>query len=130
MSKIIVNADGKNFEFPMRLKYLPPPAAFVGAKKGGSISSAELKAIGAVIAKLEDSDFEAPYRVVSYKIGAVGGPVQLYQEFPNEGNRWSGQAASLISRCGPGSRVFFDQIKVVGPDGRNREIPGMNFTLK
>jgi gliding motility-associated protein GldM len=130
MSKIIVNADGKNFEFPMRLKYLPPPAAFVGAKKGGSISSAELKAIGAIIAKLEDSDFEAPYRVVSYKIGAVGGPIQLYQEFPNDGNRWNGQAASLITRCGPGSRVFFDQIKVVGPDGRNREIPGMNFILK
>ncbi|OQP46563.1 gliding motility protein GldM [Niastella populi] len=130
MSKIVVNANGKNFEFPMRLKYLPPPAAFVGSKKSGSISSAELKAIGAVIAKLEDSDFEAPFRVVSYKIGAVGGPIQLYQEFSNEGNRWNGQAASLISRCGPGSRVFFDQIKVVGPDGRNREIPGMNFTLK
>jgi gliding motility-associated protein GldM len=130
MSKIVVNANGKNFEFPMRLKYLPPPAAFIGAKKGGSISSAELKAVGAVIAKLEESDFEAPYKVLSYKVGAVGGPIQLYQEFSNEGNRWNGQALGLISRCGPGSRVFFDQIQVVGPDGRKREIPGMNFTLK
>lgn len=130
MSKIVVNADGKVFEFPMRLKYLPPPAAFVGSKKGGSIGSAELKAIGAVIAKLEDSDFEAPYKVVSYNVGAVGGPLQMYQTFPNEGNRWSGQAASLITRCGPGTRVFFDQIQVVGPDGRKREIPGVNFLLK
>jgi hypothetical protein len=130
MSKIVVTADGKRFEFPMRLKYLPPPAAFVGSKKGGAISSAELKAIGAVIAKLEDSDFEAPYKVVSYNVGAVGGPLQMYQTFPNEGNRWSGQAASLISRCGPGTRVFFDQIQVVGPDGRKREIPGVNFLLK
>lgn len=130
MSKIVVNADGKNFEFPMRLKYLPPPAAFIGAKKGGNISSAELKAVGAVIAKLEESDFMAPFQVISYKVGAVGGPIQLYSEAVNEGNRWSGQAASLITRCGPGSRVFFDQIQVVGPDGRKREIPGMNFTLK
>lgn len=130
MSEIVVSADGKTFKFPMRLKYLPPPAAFIGSKKGGAISSAELKAIGAVLAKLEESDFEAPYRVVSYKVGAVGGPIQLYQEFQNDGNRWSGQAASLITRCGPGTRVFFDQIHVVGPDGRNREIPGMNFTLK
>ncbi|MCS3802319.1 gliding motility protein GldM [Niastella sp. OAS944] len=130
MSKIVVNADGKNFEFPMRLKYLPPPAAFIGAKKGGNISSAELKAVGAVIAKLEESDFMAPFQVVSYTVGAVGGPVQLYSEANNEGNRWSGQAASLISRCGPGSRVFFDKIQVIGPDGRKREIPGMNFTLK
>jgi gliding motility-associated protein GldM len=130
MSKIVVTADGKRFEFPMRLKYLPPPAAFVGAKKGGSIGAAELKAIGAVIAKLEDSDFEAPYKVVSYTVGAVGGPLPMYQTFPNEGNRWSGQAASLISRCGPGTRVFFDQIQVVGPDGRKREIPSLNFLLK
>jgi len=130
MSEIVVTAEGKSFKFPMRLKYLPPPAAFVGAKKGGSISSAELKAVGAVIAKLEESDFEAPYKVLSYKVGAVGGPIQLYQEFQNDGNRWAGQAAGLITRCGPGSRVFFDQIQVVGPDGRKREIPGMNFTLK
>lgn len=130
MSEIVVTAEGKSFKFPMRLKYLPPPAGFVGAKKGGNISSAELKAIGAVIAKLEDSDFEAPYRVLSYRVSAVGGPIQIYTEAMNEGNRWSGQAASLITRCGPGSRVFFDNIQVVGPDGRKRDIPGLQFSLK
>jgi gliding motility-associated protein GldM len=130
LSKIVVNADGKNFEFPMRLKYLPPPTGFVGTKKGGSVSSAEFKAYGAVIAKLEESDFEAPFRVVSYRIGAVGGPIQLYTEAINEGNRWSGQAASLVSRVGPGTRVFIDAIQVVGPDGRKREIPGLQFSLK
>ncbi|WP_207511828.1 gliding motility protein GldM [Longitalea luteola] len=130
MSKIVVNANGKNFEFPMRLKYLPPPTGFVGSKKGGSISSAEFKAIGAVIAKLEDSDFEAPFKVVSYRLGAVGGPVQLYTEAVNEGNRWSGQAASLVQRSGPGTRIFIDALTVVGPDGRKREIPGMQFSLK
>jgi gliding motility-associated protein GldM len=130
LSQIVVTAEGKSTPFPMRLKYLPPPAGFVGAKKGGSISSAEFKAIGAVIAKLEESDFEAPFKVVSYRIGAVGGPIQLYQEAVNEGNRWSGQAASLVQRAGPGTRVFIDAINVVGPDGRKREIPSMNFSLK
>lgn len=131
MSKILVTADGKTFEFPMRLKYLPPPAAFIGSKKGGNISAAEFKAIGAVIAKLgDDVDFQAPYRVLSYRIGAVGGPIQLYAEAVNEGNRWSGQAASLVQRAGPGTRIFFDNIQVVGPEGKQREIPGMQFNLK
>lgn len=129
MAEITVNANGKPYKFPMRVKFLPPPTAFVGAKKSGSISSAELKAIGAVIAKL-DSDFEAPYKVVSYQVGAVGGPIQIYATATNNGNRWSGAAESLISRAGPGSRVFFDQIQVVGPDGRQQEIPGMQFLLK
>ncbi len=129
MAEILVNADGKTTKFPMRVKFLPPPTAFIGAKKGGNISSAELKAIGAVIAKL-DSDFEAPYKVVSYQVGAVGGPIQIYAEAINNGNRWTGSAESLISRAGPGTRVFFDKIQVVGPDGRNQEIPGMQFQLK
>jgi gliding motility-associated protein GldM len=130
MSEIVVTAEGKSFKFPMRLKYLPPPAAFIGAKKGGNISSAEFKAVGAVIAKLEESDFMAPFQVVSYRIGAVGGPIQLYREATNEGNRWSGQAASLVQSAGPGTRIFIDAINVIGPDGRKREIPGMQFSLK
>jgi len=130
MSKIVVSANGKNFEFPMRLKYLPPPTAYIGTKKGGNISAAEFKAIGAVIAKLEESDFEAPYKVLSYRVGAVGGPISLYSEATNTGNRWSGPAASLIQRAGPGTRVFFDNIQVVGPEGKQRDIPGIQFTLK
>jgi hypothetical protein len=130
ISKIVVTADGKNFEFPMRIKRLPPPTGFVGAKKNGNISSAEFKAIGAIIAKLEDSDFEAPFRVVSYKLSAVGGPIQLYTEASNEGNRWNGQAANLVGRAGPGTTIFIDQLIVVGPDGKNVEISPMKFNLK
>jgi gliding motility-associated protein GldM len=130
MSKIVVNADGKNYEFPMRLKSLPNPTAFVGTKKSGALSAAEFKAIGAVIARYEDTDFEAPFRVVSYRLGAVGGPISQYADAVNEGNRWSGQAAGLVARTGPGSRVFIDNILVVGPDGKQREIPGLQFNLK
>lgn len=130
MSEVVVNADGKTFKFPMRLKYLPPPAGFVGTKKGGNMSSAEFKAMGGVIAKLEDVDFEAPHRVVSYRIGAVGGPISIYAEANNEGNRWTGNAAALIQRCGPGTRVFIDNIIVIGPDQKQKEIPGLQFSLK
>ena len=130
MSKIVVNADGKNYEFPMRLKLLPNPTGFVGTKKSGTVSAAEFKAMGAVIAKYEDTDFEAPFRVVSYTIGAVGGPISQYTEAVNEGNRWTGNAANLVSRMGPGTRVFFDKIMVVGPDGKQREIGNMQFNLK
>jgi gliding motility-associated protein GldM len=130
MSKIIVNANGKNFEFPIRVKNLPLPAGFIGQKKGGAISAAEFKAIGGLQARLEDSDFEAPFKVVSYKLGAEGGSIPSYAQASNEGNRWSGQAASLIGRASPGTHVFFDEIRVIGPDGKQREIAPMVFTLK
>jgi len=129
-AKIIVNADGKRFEFPMRVKTLPSPTAFVGTKKGGTVPSAEFKAMGGVIARLEDSEFDFPYKVVSYKIGAVGGPISLYDEAVNQGNRWNGQAAELIKRAGPGTTVFIDEITVLGPGDKKRTISPMKFTLR
>jgi gliding motility-associated protein GldM len=130
MSKIIINAAGKNYEFPIRVKNLPLPAGFIGSKKGGGISSAEFKAIGGLIARLEDSDFEAPFKVISYKLGAEGGGISGYTEATNNGNRWSGNAAGIVSRSTPGTHIFFDEIRVVGPDGKERQIAPMVFSLK
>ncbi len=130
LAEIIVNANGKEFKFPMRVKNLPLPAGFVGAKKGGAISSAEFKAIGGLQAHLEDSDFDAPFHVVSYKLGAIGGSMSQYAEATNEGVRWSGNAAAIVGRATPGTSIFFDQIHVKGPDGKEREIAPMVFMLK
>ncbi len=127
---INVTINGKTTAKKFRVKYLPDPLAFVGTKKGGPISASEFKAIGGLITKLENSEFEAPFKVVSYKIGAVGGGVSQYMQYTNEGSRWTGQAESLVKRATPGTQVFFDEIRVVGPDGRNREIPGVFFSLK
>jgi len=130
MAKILVNSAGKIAEFPMRVKFLPDPTGFIGTKKGGAISSAEFKAIGGLLAKLENSEFESPFRVVSYKLAAIGGNVPQYMEANNEGNRWSGSAANIVSKASPGTNVFFDQIRVIGRDGRTRELPPMVFSLK
>jgi len=128
--KIIVDADGKKTEFKMRVKYLPDPTGFVGQKVGGAMSAAEFKAMGGVIAKLQNSEFQSSFVVVSYKVAALGGPVNSYREATNEGPRWTGNAATLISQCGPATNVFFDQIRVKGKDGRIRELPPMVFNLK
>ena len=129
-AEIVVMADDKRYTFPMRVKRLPDPTAMVGPSKGGSISAATFKAQGGMIARLLDSDFDAPFQVVGYVLGANGGPFQTYQQAPNDGARWSGNAASIVQRAAPGASVFFDQIKVKGPDGQTREIPPIIFQLK
>ena len=130
LAKIIVNSAGKIAEFPMRVKYLPDPTGFIGTHKGGAISSAEFKAIGGLIAKLEGSEFESPFKVVSYKLAAIGGNISQYQEAVNNGNRWTGGAENIVSKASPGTNIFFDAIRVVGRDGRTRELPPMVFSLK
>ncbi|MDR3717053.1 MAG: gliding motility protein GldM [Puia sp.] len=126
---IIVNSAGKIAKFGMRVKYLPNPTAFVGAKSGGSMGSSEFKANGGVLARLENSDFESPFKVLSFKVGAVGGSIASYQQANNDGARFSGNAATLISKCSPGTTVFIDEIHVVGRDGRNRELSPLVFKL-
>ncbi|HXB05982.1 MAG TPA: GldM family protein [Puia sp.] len=127
---IVVNANGKETKFKMRVKYLPNPTGFVGPKTGGAMSAAEFKAMGGVIARLDNSEFQSPFKVVGYKVAALGGPISAYREAANEGNRWTGAAETLIKSCGPGSNVFFDQVRVQGKDGRIRELPPMVFNLK
>jgi gliding motility-associated protein GldM len=128
--KIIVNAKGKITEFKMRVKYLPDPTGFVGTSKGGGMSSAIFKANGRLLAKLEGSEFQSQFRVVSYKLAAVGGNIPQYIEASNEGPGWTGSAANIVSKASPGTNIFFDQIRVVGKDGRQRELPPMVFNLK
>ncbi len=83
-----------------------------------------------MIARLEDSEFEAPFRVISYNVGALGGKYPVYQTSLNEGNRWGGAAATIINNATPGTSIFFDNIKVHGPDGKVRDLPQMSFNLK
>ena len=127
---INVTVEGKTTPVRYRVKYLPDPAAFVGNKRGGNMPAADFKAMGGVIARLLDSDFEAAFRVTSYTVGAIGGKYPVYQTASVEGNRWGGNASTIINGAGPGTTVFFDNIKVVGPDGRARDLPQMSFNLK
>jgi hypothetical protein len=127
---ITVTANGKPFTFPMRVKYLPNPTGFIGTKNGGIMSSAEFKANGALLARLENSEFQSAFQVVSYKIGALGGNINQYQEAPNDGARWTGGAAAIVAKSSPGTNIFFTEIHVKGKDGRVRELPPMVFNLK
>ena len=123
---VVINANGRPFTFDVRVKYLPNPTGFVGTHTGGVVSSAEFRAIGGVLAKLE-SDFQAGFTVIDYKLAAtINGQ---YMEATNEGPRWTGQAANLVNRCTPGTHVFIDELRCKGKDGKIRTLPSMIFTL-
>jgi gliding motility-associated protein GldM len=127
--KINVTVNGKTTSFDMRCKRLPDPIATVASSRGGRISAATLKAQGGMIAKL-DSEFDAAFQVVSYTVAGNGGAFPTYQSAPNDGNRWNGSAASIISRATPGSSIFFDNIRAKGPDGIVRDLGSIAFTLQ
>lgn len=125
--KINVIIEGKSTPVVFRVKKFPDPYAFVGPSRGGKMGAAQFKAMGGVIARLDNSDFEFPFTVLSYTVGTIKNG--LYSSQPNTGNRWGGAAADLINAAGPGTAVFFDNIKVRGLDGIVRDLPQMSFNL-
>jgi len=114
-----------------RVKQLPNPTAYVGNLKAGPVPSASFKAMGGIIAKLEDSEFDAPFEVISYKVGALSADIPDYAPVENKGPRWAGAAATLINKLKPGALVAITDITVKGPDGRTRVLPsGLSYNLK
>jgi len=127
-AKVNITVNGKTTPFEVRCKQLPSPVPLVGAVTSGAIPSAQFKAMGGLQVKLKDSEFDFPYTVVGYELGARN-PSGIYQIVNVDGPRWTA-AENLIKAQAPGSVVYFDKIRVRGPGGKIRAIDGTYFSLK
>ena len=128
---ITVNADGKSSKFDFRVKTIPDPIGMIGASKGGRILASAFKAQDFIRAELQNFDFDARFNVTGATVYFAGAG------FANSGSIQTGAIAngslapikSKMDLCKPGSTVTFDELKVVGPDGRSRTIPPVSFVL-
>jgi gliding motility-associated protein GldM len=125
-ASITVVADKNSSKFEFRVKKIPDPIFKVGSGKV-RMPSVEFKSQQFCRAELENFDFDLRFTIVSATVYFSGA------NFPNvataaiNGNSL-GALASFIQRCGPGSVVTFDNVKVQGPDGV-RTIEGKSIAL-
>lgn len=127
---ITLSADGKATPFKFRVKDIPNPLAMVGAKNGGTMSVAEFKAQGGLRAVLENFDFDAKFLIKSYRLGGQGRGIGEYTDAANNGAPWNGAAATIVGKAQPGSAIYFDDIRAVGPTGKERKLSPIYFTLR
>lgn len=125
---LTISVDGKTFPFPIRAKLLPDPVPLVGTLSGGKMPAAQFKAMGGVRAALKDSEFDAPFSVLSYTIAGNGAGFAQYTPVNITGAQWGSNA--VISQCKPGSTIFIDDIIARGPDGKSRKLPSIAFQLQ
>ena len=123
---ITVTANGKSISFDFRVKKIPDPVFKVGSGKI-RMASVEFKNQQFCRAELEQFDFDLKFNVVGATVYFSGA------NFPNVTTRSisSNSLASLqaeMQKCGPGSVISFDNIKVAGPDG-TRSIEGKSIAL-
>ena len=127
-ASITVTADGKSSKFEFRIKMIPDPIGMVGNSKGGRVLASMFKSQDFLRADLFGFDFDARFNVTGANVYFTGAGFPTVQT----GTINSGSLAPIKSKidlCKPGSTITFDDLKVVGPDGRTRTIPAVSFVL-
>ena len=112
-----------------RIKYIPDPKLKVGMSAGPSMKAAEFKVQGGLRADLEDFLFDGVrYDVVSYRI-AVDAKGKDYVEGEANSAYFPNSVLGAIRSLRPGDLVYFDNVRVKGPDGRVRDMSNINFKI-
>lgn len=125
-ASITVTADGKSSKFDFRIKRIPDPVFKVGDGKI-RMPAVAFKAQDFCRAELEAFDFDTKYNVVSATVYFSGANFSSVQTAAITSNSLA-PIKALMQRCGPGSVISFDNVKVSGPDG-SRTIDGKSIAL-
>lgn len=128
------NANGavkKVGEMKIRVKFIPDPVAKVGPKTSGGILTNVFKAQAGVLADLPNFDFDARFVVTSFQYSTLPKHSDLIGPYTVTGARWdsSKEVMQALSRAKPGDKVFIEEIKAKGPDGRIRTLSPITLTL-
>ena len=111
-----------------RVKNIPDPIGKVAGRKGGYIDKQTLSAQMLVNADLENFDFDAKFTVTEFVVSAT--IRQFVQEESSKSNRITDRQREIIRNLNRGDKVYFDNIKAIGPDGKQRELPTISFKIQ
>ncbi|MDP2337386.1 MAG: GldM family protein, partial [Bacteroidota bacterium] len=109
-----------------RVKRIPDPKAKFSGKSGGILSSVVIKSQNSIFAILEQFDFDAKFNVTRFSL-VIARPRADVVVLQTTGNTFSAQMQAAVAAITPGTRVIFDDIVAVGPDGTQRQLDPMVF---
>jgi hypothetical protein len=103
-----------------KVKQIPPPVPKVAGRTGGVIDRNSLLAQQIVVADLENFDFDASFRVISFTVSA--NVRSFSQDASSNSNKITDQQKTIMKNVNKGDRVYFQDIKAIGPDGKVRDL--------
>ncbi|MBC8053376.1 MAG: gliding motility protein GldM [Sphingobacteriaceae bacterium] len=132
IAKVNVSADfnGKvqqigSSEF--RIKRIPDPVPQFAGKSSGSVSSVQIKSQSTVFARLNGFEFDARFTVTGFTL-IIAKPRADAVVIKGSGNDLTPAMRTAMNAVAPGTRVIFDNIEAVGPDGSTRAIGAIALT--
>jgi gliding motility-associated protein GldM len=126
IAQIYVTAEvnGSLQQYPpvnYRVKPLPTPIAVFGGKSSGTITKGSAVAAQGVFATMPDFDFPIVYNITGFTVLYTDKGEDF--ELKSTGSSLTSQQKDLINRTVRGKNLFFKDIRAVGPDGRQKDLP-------
>jgi len=104
---------------------LPPPSATLAGKSFGAVTRAEIQGeLGIEVSMPDWFKFDVEFRITGMTfINKVGVNIQ---PLPASNGDFTPQIRNAINLIPSGQYLTFTNIKVVGPDGKEQELPNLS----
>jgi hypothetical protein len=110
-----------------RVKRIPDPVPMIANISGGYISKAVLIAAACIIPTLQNFDFDLSFVITSYTMTMnVKGDLI---EKNAVGNKLTADMFAMINAAATGTKIYFENIKAICPDGTPRSLSSINLKL-
>lgn len=133
--KVKISVSGKDGQKTLslgaqefRVKKIPDPVATFADKKGGIVSAGKMASTDRVVAEMENFDFDLNVKVVKFQV-TVMKPRQDPLPFYCTGESFNSQAKAAIASLPFGSKVFLENITAQMPNGEQRSLNSIVFTI-
>ncbi len=116
-------------QFKFRVKKLPNPVAKIATKKGGPIGKAILSAQVGIVAEMENFEFEGVnFKVISFDMTIAGkGREPMFSS--SRSNSFSSEMLGMFGKLRLADKVYFENIKAIGPGGDTRTLSPVSFVI-
>jgi len=110
-----------------RVKRIPDPIARFAGKSSGSTPAVNIRSQDRVFAILDNFEFDAKFTVTRFTL-FIQKPRQDFIIIKGTGNELNAQMKAAMASVTPGTKVLFDDITAVGPDGGIRGLQPIILT--
>jgi gliding motility-associated protein GldM len=110
-----------------RVKRIPDPIARFAGKSSGSTPAVNIRSQDRVFAILDNFEFDAKFTVTRFTL-FIQKPRQDFIIKKGTGNELNAEMKAAMSTVTPGTKVIFDDITAVGPDGGIRGLQPIILT--
>jgi GldM C-terminal domain/GldM N-terminal domain len=128
-----VRGDGQVQTFSgktYRIKNIPNPVIRVGGKSGGNVPANIFRVQLGPEAFLENFDFDAKFKILDFSFGYTLRKSGEYNDIINNGPLFTQQVKDVMNRLKPKDKVYIENVRVLSPRGKIRNIPGsLTFTM-